>query len=563
VSQSPLEQDPPADAFEAYRRSWSGLNRLLRRGYSWSGHERNCAFLNLGGKGLVNVSAAIGFDAPDDARGMALVDWDGDGDQDVFLTNRTSPRVRFLRNDQETPNLGVTLELRGTRSNRDAIGARVEVTLAGEAPARRIVRAVRAGEGYLSQSSSRLCIGLGSVREKIDEVRVFWPGGEAETFEGVQPPRAWRLTQGRGKAEPLAHPLPRPGHAGEPRPILPDPPAPPARVPLVRPVPLPRLEIRADDGSELALFGLKAGGEGSGTGRTVLMLLFSTTCAPCARELEELARRAAELEAAGIAPLALSVEPDAERARTAAFLRERGWTFPWGTATPAALEVLEALQGILLDRERPLALPSSFLVDAGGALQVLYVGPLSADLVLADAALCEPGGAARFELATPFEGRWMFPGLPDDADFFEPRLLGRGLESLAREFARGRLTVMRSAPADLLQEFGRRSAVAGRLDEAEGYYRRALSIDPRHTGALFDLAVVLHRQERLDEACELYGKLIALEPDNADARFNLGLARFGLGDRIGTERIVRWLRAHGVETAAQLEELLQTGQDGR
>jgi hypothetical protein len=60
---------------------------------------------------------------------MALVDWDGDGDQDVFLTNRTGPRVRFLRNDQTTGNAHVTLELRGTRANRDAVGARVELTL--------------------------------------------------------------------------------------------------------------------------------------------------------------------------------------------------------------------------------------------------------------------------------------------------------------------------------------------------------------------------------------------------------------------------------------------------
>jgi tetratricopeptide (TPR) repeat protein len=556
VSQSPLEPAPAddPDAGAAYRRSWSALNKLLRRGYSWSGREQNCAFLNLEGRGFANVSAAAGFDFPDDARATVLVDWDGDGDQDVFTSNRSGPRLRFLRNDQDTGNASVTFELRGTRSNRDAIGARVELGLTdARGNTRTLVRGVRAGEGYLAQSSSRLTFGLGAPGAKFTRVRVFWPGGEGEDFSGAEPGRAWRLVQGSARAQELE--LARAAPLSPSRPVAP-PVTRAARVPLVRPVPLPRLEVQAEDGTSLALFGLKAGGEGTGTGRPVLIELFSSDCAPCVRALDEHARHAAEFERAGLAPLALSVEPFEHRARAGAFLQARGWPFPWAVARPEALELLDALAGILVDSERRLPLPTSFLVDAQGALRVLYFGPVDADQVLADRALCELGDGAQFDAAAPFPGRWMFPGLVSDADLFEPRLAARGLAAAGREFARGRLTVVRSTPADLLHQFGRQHAVAGRLDEAQKFFQRALAADPRHFATLSDWAVVLHRQEKLASAAELYGKALALDPEHADTRFNLALALLGLENREGAENQLRWLEARDAESAAVLRQVL-------
>jgi peroxiredoxin len=328
------------------------------------------------------------------------------------------------------------------------------------------------------------------------------------------------------------------------------------RVPLVRPVPVPRLEILSEDGSALSLFGIQPGGAGQGTGRPILLSLFSTTCGPCVRELRELAAHSSDLERAGLAPLALSVEAAEERVRSGEFLRALGWPYPWAVASGETLEVLDALVASLLDTERRLALPTSFLIDSSGALRVLYLGPLTPTQALADRALCELGEGALFDSASPFPGRWMFPGLPSDADFFEGRLRARGLEAAAGEFARGRMTVVRTAPADLLQDFGRRSAVAGRMEEAETYFRRALAADPRHFGALFDWAVVLHRQEKLSEAAELYGKALALEPEHLDARFNLALARFQLGDRGYAEQQLRWLEARGAESAAVLRQVL-------
>jgi tetratricopeptide (TPR) repeat protein len=558
VGRSPLAPSAPEALLAPYRAAWAALGISLRRGHSWAGGTTGRAYLSLDGRGFAEVSLVCAFALASDVRASALCDWDGDGDLDVFLTGPGSPRVRFLRNDQACGHASVTLELAGTRANRDAIGARVVLTLAdAKGDMRRLMRGVRAGEGCLAQSSARLVIGLGTG-VTLQRVRVSWPGGEAEDFRGVEPGKAWRLVQGRGQAEALA--LARaPAFASAPtKPAAPaagsEPPL--VRVPLLRPVPLPRLELVTGDGATLPLFGLQAGGQGTGTGKPILLTLFASTSAAAARELTDLARRAEELTQAGLAPLALALDPPEARARAADFLGACGWPYPWASATPEALARLEGVAALLLDTERRLSLPASFLVDARGALRVLYLGPLEPEGLRADLALCELGEGALFDAAVPFAGRWMFPSLPEDADFFEGRLRARGLEEAAREFARGRLAVVRTAPADLLQEFGRRSALEGRLDEAGEFFRRALAADPRHFGALFDWAVVLHRQERLSAAAELYGKALALQPEHADARFNLALVRLGLGDRAGAERELRWLRAHDVPGLEELERLL-------
>ena len=72
------------------------LHEMIFEGRAFSGRERNCCFLNLGGARFADVSAVTGLDSLDDGRGAATVDWDLDGDQDLWVTNRTGPRVRFL-----------------------------------------------------------------------------------------------------------------------------------------------------------------------------------------------------------------------------------------------------------------------------------------------------------------------------------------------------------------------------------------------------------------------------------------------------------------------------------
>ena len=159
------------------------MTAAIRRGSSWSGRERNGAFLNLGDGRYVDSAGISGFDFADDARAAASVDWDLDGRLDVWIKNRSGPQLRFLRNDTVNDHTYVALELQGTRSNRDAIGAVVELTVDG---AKR-VQQVSAGSGYLAQSSSTLHFGLGGATS-IDRLAVVWPGGARESIEPAPMP---------------------------------------------------------------------------------------------------------------------------------------------------------------------------------------------------------------------------------------------------------------------------------------------------------------------------------------------------------------------------------------
>lgn len=176
------------------------LEVLLREGRSLSGREKNVVMVNTGGEGrrFADVSAVSGFDVDGDGRGVALTDWDADGDLDVWVSNRTAPTVQFFENRWGADaGESLQLDLVGRDCNRDAIGARVEVlTGTGE----RLVKTVRAGSGFQSQSGKRLHFGLGSGGV-VKGVSVRWPGSDRpETFAGIGAGGFFRLGQGSGAA---------------------------------------------------------------------------------------------------------------------------------------------------------------------------------------------------------------------------------------------------------------------------------------------------------------------------------------------------------------------------
>jgi hypothetical protein len=120
------------------------------------------------------MAAEAGVDNDLDGRGVAVADFDNDGRLDIYQTNANQPSLLY---HNVTPAVGHWLELKlvGTRSNRDAIGARVTAKAGGAL----LIREVNGGNGYSSQSSTRLHIGLGAAT-RIDEIEVRWPSGLRE-----------------------------------------------------------------------------------------------------------------------------------------------------------------------------------------------------------------------------------------------------------------------------------------------------------------------------------------------------------------------------------------------
>ena len=124
------------------------------------------------------------------ARGAAFGDFDDDGDVDIAV-NHKGGAAALLRNDTPTDNRWVRLQLVGTKSNRDAIGAKVSLDVEG----RTIVRQRKGGCSVLSANDPRLTIGVGKAPE-IKKITVRWPSGAVTTKENVKTNQALRITEG-------------------------------------------------------------------------------------------------------------------------------------------------------------------------------------------------------------------------------------------------------------------------------------------------------------------------------------------------------------------------------
>ena len=168
---------------------------VVKRGLSFSGRERHCIFLNKKDGGFADISTISGLDLADDGRGSARCDWDNDGDIDLWVSNRNAPTVRYFENQVPPSESGgfVALRLEGRECNRDAIGARLRLELRGESQP--LIRTLRAGEGFLSQSSKWVHFGIGRGRE-IERLSISWPGGETEELAGLQVNTRYQIVKG-------------------------------------------------------------------------------------------------------------------------------------------------------------------------------------------------------------------------------------------------------------------------------------------------------------------------------------------------------------------------------
>jgi enediyne biosynthesis protein E4 len=134
----------------------------------------------------------LALSVPRVSRGASFGDLDNDGDVDIVVGDLDSPPM-ILRNDGGNRNNWITLELRGARSNRLALGARVKVVTGKLAQ----VDEVRSGGSYLSQNDLRLHFGLGKA-ERVDRVEIRWPSGKTEVLQNLAARSFYSVKEGEG-----------------------------------------------------------------------------------------------------------------------------------------------------------------------------------------------------------------------------------------------------------------------------------------------------------------------------------------------------------------------------
>jgi len=168
----------------------------LAIGTLYSGHYSKL-YRNDGVYGFTDVSYHT-QSAIHESVSVVWSDVDEDGDLDLFIADRSgAPYVHLFVNHVGSQNNFVELDLEGTTTNRDAIGARVTLTAGGVTQ----MRDVQGGGGHSNTQHSRIVhFGLAQNTE-IDEVTVRWVGGDTETISGIEPNHRYLVVEGTGTGE--------------------------------------------------------------------------------------------------------------------------------------------------------------------------------------------------------------------------------------------------------------------------------------------------------------------------------------------------------------------------
>ena len=315
------------------------------------------------------------MDFLEDGRAFALADFDHDGRQEVFLKNRNGPQLRVLKNVIETLPPSIAFRLRGTKSNRDAIGAVVTVeTKEGKQTRSFQVRSLQAGSGFLSQHSKDVFFGLGAAKGPV-RASIRWPSGLVQELhdlpinhriwveEGSEPSRIEAFQQSAGRRTSSVKVAEAKPQQVETLPAT-------AETWLLAPVEAPDFSLPDLAGQMVTLSSLR--------GKTVLLNLWSAGATQWQQDCAAFNRRGTAWAAQGLQLLSvnLDVPPDVEKLR--ALVKENRISFPILLGSNDTAAIYNIVYRYLFDRHRDLSLPTSFLISDKfkEALRLLEVLPM-------------------------------------------------------------------------------------------------------------------------------------------------------------------------------------------
>ena len=346
--------------------------------------------MNMSGREFADFSHLSGLGLDDDGRALAVCDWDRDGDQDIWLRNRNAPRLRLMLNDSANHNRSVSLRLEGVLCNRDAIGARVTLKTGNGI----MVRSLRAGEMFLSQSTKWLHFGM-DINEQVNSLIVSWPGGEDESFSGVKRGGRYLLKEGQGKAVNRSFPseasLKLTSVVIKKKNSLSD------YVYLPVEVPFPRLSYRAPDAKMKEM---------RANGAPLLVTFWDSSIQKSSSELESLEEERVRMNAMGIDSLALSVD-GIERAGLAyELITKSNFQGNWGFIPEEFFSLVKRWRGTLFELSAQIEFPFSLLLNSNGNCVAIYRSRVSGEMIRSMSRLVAMDELSRWHNAPLLRGSW-------------------------------------------------------------------------------------------------------------------------------------------------------------
>ena len=336
------------------------------------------------------MSHLSGLGLDDDGRALAVCDWDRDGDQDIWLRNRNAPRLRLMLNGSENNNASVSFCLEGVSCNRDAIGAKVSLKTNNGI----MVRSLRAGEMFLSQSTKCLHFGMGA-NERVINVVVSWPGGGEESFSGVKRGGRYLLKEGEGEA--IENPLPPEISFKvhdidvEKKNLVSD------YIYLPVEVPFPQLSYRAPD-AKMKKLGADA--------IPLLVTFWESSSDDSATELMFLEKERLRINSLGIRVLTLSVDGIESAGLAYDLITKSKYKGDWGFITEDLFGMIKRWQRALFERYMGIEFPFSLLLNGKGNCVAIYRSHVSDGLIQGMPQLLRMDSITRWHNAPLLRGSW-------------------------------------------------------------------------------------------------------------------------------------------------------------
>ncbi|MDG1874229.1 MAG: ASPIC/UnbV domain-containing protein [Mariniblastus sp.] len=166
-------------------------------GENLSAFERNKLFINVDGQKFIDGSFASSTDIDSDSRSVIGCDIDRDGAQDLLVASAGGGSLRVFSN-QLLQNNRIEIRLRGVKSNRPGIGAR----LTAHCGDKQIVRDLFPTNGFMGIGPAAAWIGLGQA-EKIDKLMIRWPAGETQELTDLDANQSIRIRENSREIEVL------------------------------------------------------------------------------------------------------------------------------------------------------------------------------------------------------------------------------------------------------------------------------------------------------------------------------------------------------------------------
>jgi hypothetical protein len=158
-------------------------------GRSLSGYQQKHVWLNDGAGRFVDVAQAVGVTDTYDGRAVAMADLWNRGVLDVIVANQRGPLLLY-KNTVAPGNHWIEFDLKGTKSNRSAIGAQVELTWNDQ----KQIQEVSGGSGFSAQNDRRLHFGLGKD-VKLKGAVIHWPSGKVQALQSLVPDKLYTIEE--------------------------------------------------------------------------------------------------------------------------------------------------------------------------------------------------------------------------------------------------------------------------------------------------------------------------------------------------------------------------------